>query len=122
MNIYYVQSIAPNILHVGIKKFLFKLWQNIRNIKFTILLTFCYSSIALSTLTLLCDYHTSVSRTFLSSQTETPHTLNSSSLFPHTPPLNHHSTVHLYESDYSKSLYEWNLSICSFVTGLFHLA
>ena len=41
-----------------LKKLFFKLWQNIHNIKVTILLIFCYSSIALRTLTLLYNYHT----------------------------------------------------------------
>lgn len=84
-----------------------------------------HSSVVLSTFTMLCNLHHHLSPELLSScKTEVLVPLNSNfpSLFP-TGPDNHHSTFHLYESNYSTDLVKVDShSICPFVIGLFHWA
>ena len=88
------------------------------NIKFTILAIFqVYSSVVLSTFTLLCNQFPGHSS---SCKTKIPYPLNNSSLAPPPAPGNHPSSL---------SLWSWPLQEphingiihCLFVTGLFHL-
>ena len=100
----------------------FLLWQNIRNMKFTILTTI-KCTVQWHWVHSHCGAMIVHLQNFLSSPTETLSPLNTN---PPSPPPSHSThpyTFCLYECDYSRCLtHVESHSTCHFVTGLFHWA